>query len=71
VSVQIESMNLANKKLTLTMRAGGDSETASGEQLAGYPPTRWVQGFVTSVANFGIFVRPAGQDAIGKYSAML
>ena len=64
MSVQIESMNLANKKLTLTMKNSDGAlggEAGSGEELAGFPPSKWVQGFVTNVASFGIFVRPAGQ----------
>jgi len=34
-------------------------------------PTSWMQGTVQSVSNFGMFVRPAGFDASGKFVLVL
>jgi len=63
VTVQIEELNIAKKKMTLTMKSS--SGATSGDTLAKVPPNKWLQGIVTSVSSFGIFVRPAGQDAVG------
>jgi hypothetical protein len=29
-------------------------------------PSRWMNGVIQSVSSFGIFVRPAGLEAVGK-----
>ena len=68
VSVQIEEMNQEKKKMTLTMKSAGTASGGSsgtGDSLANVPANKWMQGIVTSVSNFGLFVRPAGQDMVG------
>lgn len=71
VTVGIEEMNQEKKKMTLTMKSAGTgggaaaSSGGAGDSLPGVPPNKWMQGVVTSVSNFGLFVRPAGQDVIG------
>jgi len=37
----------------------------SSTPVAGVSPERWMQGIVSSVTNFGLFVRPAGMDMTG------
>lgn len=64
LTVQIEELNVAKKKMTLSMKAAAGGGL-SGDTLAKVPANKWIQGIVTSVSSFGIFVRPAGQDAIG------
>lgn len=69
VTVGIEEMNQEKKKMTLTMKSAGTGGTVSssdsGDVLPGVPANKWIQGVVTSVSNFGLFVRPAGQDVTG------
>jgi len=62
VQVQIEEVNIPDKKLTLSMK----SARADVSAFSDIEPTRWMQGTVQSVSNFGMFVRPAGYDASGK-----
>ena len=62
VQVQIEEVNIPDKKLTLSMK----SVRADVSAFSGLEPTNWIQGTVMSVSNFGLFVRPAGFDASGK-----
>merc|ERR1719387_3362473 len=53
--------------MTLTLvgaSAGGSGEGGSLDGT-GFSKDKWMQGVVTSVSNFGLFVRPAGQDVIG------
>ena len=45
--------------LALTKDASGTAP------MAGMSPERWLQGIVTSVSSFGLFVRPAGMDMTG------
>jgi len=61
VQVQIEEVNIPDKKLTLSMK----SARADVSAFSDIEPTRWMQGTVQSVSNFGMFVRPAGYDASG------
>jgi len=63
VVVQIEDMNIAKKKLTLSMKSSGSS--SGGDSLADMPPNKWFQGVVQSVMPFGLIVRPAGKDITG------
>lgn len=70
VTVSIEEMNQEKKKMTLSMKSSGTggavgSSGGVGDSLSGVPSGKWLQGVVTSVSNFGLFVRPAGQDTIG------
>jgi len=70
VTVSIEEMNQEKKKMTLTMKSAGTgggaaSSGGAGDSLPGVPANKWMQGVVTSVSSFGLFVRPAGQDVIG------
>ena len=60
--MQIEEVNIPDKKLTLSMK----SARADVSAFSGIEPTSWMQGTVQSVSNFGLFVRPAGFDASGK-----
>jgi len=61
VQVQIEEVNIPDKKLTLSMK----SVRADVSAFIDLEPTSWMQGTVQSVSNFGMFVRPAGFDASG------
>lgn len=45
--------------------SSGSDNRASVENFVTVPHDRWLQGSIQSVSNFGIFVRPAGSDAVG------
>ena len=40
---------------------------ASVGALSGMSSSKWLNGVVQSVSNFGIFVRPAGYEMTGKF----
>ena len=61
VSVKIEQLAIDDKKLVLSMH----SDSSEQNPLAHVPHTKWFQGIVQSTTSFGLFVRPAGFDAVG------
>lgn len=61
IIVQIADVNVEQNKLILTMKVGRPGVDA----FANMPSTKWFQGIIQSVSNFGLFVRPAGFDSIG------
>eukprot|EP01038_Epipyxis_sp_PR26KG_P012900 gene12900-17284_t len=63
VKVQVESVNVENKRLVLSMR--GTKSTADLQDATGLPSNQWFQAIVQNVASFGLFVRPAGFDLNG------
>ena len=68
VVVNIQDLGVDGKKLLLSMRSSGGGSAQSGlsaSAFASIPHTRWIQGVVQSVTNFGLFVRPAGFDSTG------
>jgi predicted RNA-binding protein with RPS1 domain len=62
VVVQIEDMNVGDKKLVLSMKFESRADVSA---FVDVPLTRWFEGVVESVSSFGLFVRPAGFDATG------
>jgi predicted RNA-binding protein with RPS1 domain len=66
ITVQIEEMNVGDKKLVLSMKF---ESRAPVDAFAAVPQTKWFTGIVQSVSNFGLFVRPAGYDATGLVHA--
>jgi len=68
VVVNIQDLGVDGKKLLLSMRSSGGGSAQGGlsaSAFASIPHTRWIQGVVQSVTNFGFFVRPAGFDSTG------
>jgi ribosomal protein S1 len=63
ISVQIDELNVEGKKLVLSMKSESRADVSAFENV---PHDRWFQGVITSVSNFGLFVRPAGYDCTGK-----
>ena len=61
VTVKIEQLAIADKKLVLSM----DCDPNEKNPMSHMPHTKWFQGIVQSVASFGLFVRPAGFDTVG------
>lgn len=61
VQVKIEQLSIGDRKLVLSM----DVDPDAGNPLGHIPHTKWFQGVVQNVASFGLFVRPAGYDAVG------
>lgn len=61
VQVKIEQLSIGDRKLVLSM----DVDPAAGNPLGHVPHTKWFQGVIQNVASFGLFVRPAGYDAVG------
>jgi hypothetical protein len=61
--VQIEEFSKEGKKLVLSMAF--ENRAAVGA-LSGISSSKWLNGVVQSVSNFGIFVRPAGYEMTGK-----
>jgi hypothetical protein len=43
-----------------------DSPSSDVSLFAEFSDARWLHGVVEAVSKFGLFVRPVGQDAIGK-----
>jgi predicted RNA-binding protein with RPS1 domain len=66
VLVQIEEMNVGEKKLVLSMKF---ESRAAVDSFVEVPHTKWFQGIIQSVSNFGLFVRPAGHDSVGLVHA--
>jgi hypothetical protein len=63
IKVQIEEFSKEGKKLVLSMAF--ENRAAVGA-LSGIASSKWLNGVVQSVSNFGIFVRPAGYEMTGK-----
>jgi hypothetical protein len=63
IKVQIEEFSKEGKKLVLSMAF--ENRAAVGA-LSGISSSKWLNGVVQSVSNFGIFVRPAGYEMTGK-----
>jgi ribosomal protein S1 len=63
VVVQIEVLNVKGKKLVCTMKA--NNEETAVQELSNVGENKWLEGAVQKVANFGLFIRPAGYDAVG------
>jgi len=61
VTVKIEQLSIGDKKLVLSM----DVDPSEGNPLSHISHDKWFQGIVQNVASFGLFVRPAGFDAVG------
>ena len=61
--MQVEEYNVEGKKLVMSMKFENRAEV---EGFTAIGSTKWLQGVVTSVSSFGIFVRPAGTENIGK-----
>jgi predicted RNA-binding protein with RPS1 domain len=61
VTVKIEQLAIADKKLVLSMNC----DPADKNPMSAMPHTKWFQGIVQNVASFGLFVRPAGFDCVG------
>lgn len=64
VSVSIADLDVKNKKLVLSMK----NARADVNAFTGVSAEKWIQGLVQSVADFGLFVRPAGFDTSGDSS---
>ena len=64
IQVQIEEFSSEGKKLVLSMAF---ENRASVGALSGMSSSKWLNGVVQSVSNFGIFVRPAGYEMTGKF----
>ncbi len=71
VSVLINQMADEGKKMTLSLVGGSAGGSSEGGSLdgTGFSKDQWIQGVVTSVSNFGLFVRPAGFDLVGLVHA--
>lgn len=73
VSVLINEMADDGKKMTLSLvggsAGGGGSSEGGSLEGTGFSKDQWMQGVVTSVSNFGLFVRPAGYDMVGLVHA--
>jgi len=67
VEVKVAQIDTEKNKLVLALAnaAAGGATTP----MAGVSPERWLQGVVTSVSSFGLFVRPAGMDFTGLVHA--
>lgn len=65
--MQIEEFSKEGKKLVLSMAF--ENRAAVGA-LSGIASSKWLNGVVQSVSNFGIFVRPAGYEMTGKTSQL-
>ena len=61
--MQIEEFSKEGKKLVLSMSF--ENRAAVGA-LSGVASSKWLNGVVQSVSNFGIFVRPAGYEMTGE-----
>lgn len=61
LEVKIDSIDQEKKKLVLALT----KDASSAAPLSGISPEKWIQGIVTSVQPFGLFVRPAGMDMNG------
>ncbi|KAJ1437696.1 hypothetical protein B484DRAFT_444982 [Ochromonadaceae sp. CCMP2298] len=61
LQVQISEVNVADKKLVLSVSSGRADVSA----FENFLPETWLQGSVQSVSTFGMFVRPAGYDVTG------
>lgn len=62
IVVKVDSVNLENKKLVLSMQLEARADVST---FSNVDTNKWITGTVTSVSNFGLFVRPAGSDVIG------
>jgi len=62
LSVQIFEVNIDSKKLILKQRA----QRPEVSEFSAMPPTKWFEAIVQSKFNYGLFVRPAGFDSVGK-----
>jgi predicted RNA-binding protein with RPS1 domain len=62
VTVQVEEFNAEGKKLVLSMKFENRAEVGSLSEVSSQ---KWLQGVVTSVSSFGLFVRPAGHEGVG------
>jgi len=63
ILVKIETVNVEAKKLVLSMKS--EIGRADVSQFSDISQEKWLQGVIQSVSSFGIFVRPAGYDAVG------
>lgn len=61
VAVKIEEVNVANKKLVLSMK----TNRADVSAFTGVASDKWLQAIVQKVTDFGLFARPAGFDTAG------
>ncbi len=64
VTVKIDELNVEGKKLVLSMNFGERADVSSFTNTEG-GSNKWMQAQVTSVKDFGLFVRPAGSDNQG------
>ena len=62
IKVQIEEFSSEGKKLVLSMSFENRADVGA---LSGIASSKWLNGVVQSVSNFGIFVRPAGYEMTG------
>lgn len=68
VSVTVNEFGEGGKKMTCLLAgasAVAGSSTGGSLEGSGFEKNKWVQGVVTSVASYGMFVRPAGHDVTG------
>ena len=69
VSVTVNEFGEGGKKMTCVL-AGASAVAGTGGgsgdlEGSGFEKNKWIQGVVTSVASYGMFVRPAGHDVTG------
>ena len=69
VVVTVESVNEEGKKMVLSSR-GDDRIDVTRVMPDSSASDKWVQGVVQGTASFGLFIRPAGMDAIGSHIFM-
>ena len=62
MAVKIEEVNVANKKLVLSMK----NNRADVSAYTGVASDKWLQAIVQKVTDFGLFARPAGFDTAGR-----
>ena len=63
--VKIVEADIASRKLVLSIEKAFQRPEVG--ELSDVPQTKWFQSIVQSVSKFGVFVRPAGFDSVGKF----
>ncbi len=64
LQVTVEDLNIEAKKMVLSAVPRPDVRA-----FVNFPEEKWIQAVIQNVNSFGIFVRPAGYDAVGMFSS--
>lgn len=65
ISVHIEELNIETKKHVFSAKNDDRIDTTKSITITSKTPEKWVQGVITSIASYGVFVRPASSDTSG------